>query len=107
MVLHTLFRLWMPWPGHSSGKTLFAPCLDTHTQAAQLFLWTLSHFNLQLGATEPRFSAHTLEGKAVRLLCTPNGFRTGLSRKSLARKGLWMGGAEKGKEGLCAASNIY
>ena len=96
----------MPWPGHPSGQTLFAPCLDTHTQAGLLFLWTPSPLNLQLGATEPPFSAHTLEGKAVRLLCTPNGFRTGLSRKTLARKGLWMGGAEKGKEGLCAASDI-
>ena len=60
VVLHTLFRLWMPWPGHPSGQTLFAPCLDTHTQAGLLFLWTPSPLNLQLGATEPPFSAHTL-----------------------------------------------
>ena len=69
-------------------------------------LWTPSPLSLQHGATESPFSAHTLKGKAICLLCSPNGFRTGLSRKTLVRKGLWMEGAEKGKERLCAASDI-
>ena len=105
--LHTLVRLWLPWPGHSSGWTLLSPSLCSHTHARLLFLWILplSTQSPTRSHWAPLLCPHP-ECKAAHLLCSPNGFRTGLSRKTLARKGLWMGGAEKGKEGLCAASDI-
>ena len=40
--LHTLFRLWLPWPGHASGWTLLSPSLCSPTHARLLFLWILS-----------------------------------------------------------------
>ena len=106
--LHSLFRLWLPWPGHSSGWTLLSPSLCSPTHARLLFLWILSPL-YAVSNSEPLSPASLPTPWRVRLsaFCVPpNGFRTGLSRKSLARKGLWMGGAEKGKEGLCAASDI-
>ena len=107
--LHTLFRLWLPWPGHSSGWTLLSPSLCSPTHARLLFLWILSPL-YAVSNSEPLSPPSLPTPWRLRLsaFCVPpNGFRTGLSRKSLARKGLWMGGAEKGKEGLCAASDIY